>query len=167
LCGAANPRRANQLGPDERAPETLARLIWAQNCVRSPRSRLRFGRSRETALLVCIRRQDRVRADSRAGRWKSGFDVLPLCTPKGRPSDSERRNCDSEVVQLQDLKDRFEVFVRTADDFVWVGRTDSMRAARDLIRSRAITSEDQFTIFSETTHEITTVRAAECRSQSH
>jgi hypothetical protein len=68
---------------------------------------------------------------------------------------------------LRDLKeDRFEVFVHVDDDFVWIGSTDSMRAARDLIRVRVSASEEQFTIYSEMTHETTTVRATECRSPS-
>jgi len=68
---------------------------------------------------------------------------------------------------LRDLKeDRFEVFAHVDDDFVWIGSTDSMRAARDLIRARASASEEQFTIYSETTHETTTVRATECQSPS-
>jgi hypothetical protein len=65
---------------------------------------------------------------------------------------------------VQDQKDRFEVFFRSAEEFVWIGSTDSMSAAQDLIRARSIGSEDQFTIFSETTLEITTVRGDECRS---
>jgi len=66
---------------------------------------------------------------------------------------------------LRDLKkDRFEVFVHVDDDFVWVGSTDSMRAARDLIRARASASEEQFTIYGEMTHETTTVRATKCQS---
>jgi len=65
---------------------------------------------------------------------------------------------------LRDLKeDRFEVFVHVEDDFVWIGCTESMRAARDLIRARASASNEQFTIYSEMTHETTTVRVTECQ----
>jgi hypothetical protein len=67
---------------------------------------------------------------------------------------------------LRDLKERFEVYVHVKDDFVWIGSTDSMRAARDLILARALASEEQFTIYSEATQETTTVRAAECQSPS-
>jgi len=67
---------------------------------------------------------------------------------------------------LRDLKERFEVYAHVNDDFVWVGSTDSMPAARGLIRARALASGEQFTIYSETTQETTILRAAECLSPS-
>jgi hypothetical protein len=67
---------------------------------------------------------------------------------------------------VRELKERFEVYVHVKDDFVWIGSADSMLAARDLIRVRALASEEQFTIYSETTQETTTLRAAECQQPS-
>ena len=67
---------------------------------------------------------------------------------------------------MRDLKERFEIYVHVKDDFVWIGSTDSMPAARDLIRARALASGEQFTIYSETTQETTTLRATECLSPS-
>jgi len=67
---------------------------------------------------------------------------------------------------VRELKERFEVYVHVRDDFVWIGSADSMSAARDLIRVRALVSDEQFTIYSETTQETTTLRAAECQQPS-
>jgi len=59
-------------------------------------------------------------------------------------------------------EDLFDVFRIERPSIVWIGSTDSVPAAHELIRSKAAGPKERFIIFNVVTHERVYLRADEC-----
>ena len=63
--------------------------------------------------------------------------------------------------------DLFDVFRREQPSLVWIGSTDSLQAAHELIRSKAIGPSEQFIIYGVVTHIRVYLRAEDCFQGNH
>jgi len=61
--------------------------------------------------------------------------------------------------------DLFEVFRDGYPSLTWIGSTDSLHAARELIRVNAASPDERFIIYAVVSHERLYLRASECSAK--
>ena len=58
--------------------------------------------------------------------------------------------------------DLFDVFRNDKPSLIWIGSAGSMKAAWELIKSKAVTPDEQFIVYGVVTHDRVYLRARDC-----
>ena len=61
--------------------------------------------------------------------------------------------------------DLFDVFRDVYPSLIWIGSTDSLYAARELIRVNAVSPDERFIIYAVVSHERFYLRAEDCSAK--